>query len=115
MHRVLTTLAIFVFLSLCGCGSTQTEKKLSAEDKRQQTLLDCQTNLKNIGAAVQKWSKDNEGKHPAELADLVPGYLDSLPICPVAGQPTYELVQEDAKYRITCANDKHLAFFYLPK
>ena len=115
MYRVLTTLAIFVVISLCGCGSTQTKKELSAEDKRQLALLECQTNLKNIGAAIKKWSEDNKGEHPAELASLVPKYLDSLPACPVAGQPTYELTQESARYRITCVNEKHLAFFHLPK
>ena len=102
-------------ISLSGCGSTQTKKELSPEDKKQQALLECQANLKNIGAAVKKWSEDNEGEHPAELAVLVPGHLESLPTCPVAGQPTYELTQEGARYRITCVNEKHLAFFHLPK
>ena len=49
----------------------------------------CQANLEQIVNAVELYTLDNQGKCPTALDKLVPKYLKSLPVCPVAGVDTY--------------------------
>ncbi len=41
----------------------------------------CQSNMKNIGTALELYASDNEGKYPPALQNLIPGYLESIPRC----------------------------------
>lgn len=43
----------------------------------------CRSNLKNLGTALEMYSTDHEGRFPAALSALTPGYLKSLPRCGV--------------------------------
>lgn len=43
--------------------------------------IHCQSNLKNIGTALEMWAVDHEGERPASLSQLTPTYLPSLPDC----------------------------------
>jgi hypothetical protein len=49
----------------------------------------CQLHLRRLAAASALYAADHEGRFPASLADLYPGYLSVLPACPSEG--TYAL------------------------
>ena len=41
----------------------------------------CQSNLKNLGTALEMYSTDNEGLYPESLSQLTPRYLKEIPRC----------------------------------
>ncbi len=41
----------------------------------------CQSNIKNLGTALEMYSDDNEGKFPDRLQQLCPEYLREIPLC----------------------------------
>jgi len=41
----------------------------------------CQSNLKNLGTAMEMYSTDNGGHYPGELKDLKPKYMRIIPRC----------------------------------
>jgi hypothetical protein len=49
----------------------------------------CRDNLRQISQALDAYAKGHDGRYPDQLADLVPGYLPELPICPAASSDTY--------------------------
>ena len=49
----------------------------------------CQSNLKNIGTALEMYSTDNMGRYPQDLAALSGDYLRTIPTCPAAGRNNY--------------------------
>lgn len=44
----------------------------------------CQSNMKNIGAALEMYSVDNAGRYPHSMTQLTPNYLKTIPSCPAA-------------------------------
>lgn len=44
--------------------------------------LTCKSNLKNLAAALEMYSRDHKGGYPRSLAQLAPKYLQSIPECP---------------------------------
>ena len=50
--------------------------------QRAAALTACQSHLKNIGGALERYAKDNSGHYPESLTSLTPDYLESLPLCP---------------------------------
>ncbi len=42
----------------------------------------CQSNLKNIGAALELYSQDNKGLYPPRMEMLTPDYMKTIPRCP---------------------------------
>jgi type II secretion system protein G len=57
--------------------------------RAQGQLTACQSNLKNMGTALEMYSTDNAGRYPDALSKLVSDYLKSVPTCPAAGSDTY--------------------------
>lgn len=53
------------------------------------SLTSCESNLKNIGTALEMYSTDNKGLYPFSLRLLLPNYLKVIPTCPTAGRDTY--------------------------
>ena len=47
------------------------------------------SNLKNLGTALEMYSKDWENRYPSSLSGLIPNYLKVIPECPTAGTDTY--------------------------
>jgi HEAT repeat protein len=41
----------------------------------------CLSRLETLGRALEKYVQENDGRLPAELTDLYPGYIDSLDVC----------------------------------
>lgn len=52
-------------------------------------LTGCQSNLKNIGTALEMYSTDWAGHYPEDTTKLVPDYLRTMPKCPTADKDTY--------------------------
>lgn len=49
----------------------------------------CQSNCKNIGAALELYKDDNRGQYPDSLSRLTPDYIREIPACSSAGDDTY--------------------------
>lgn len=43
-------------------------------------------NIRALATALEFYAKDNGGKFPQELKQLIPNYLKSMPVCPVTGK-----------------------------
>lgn len=71
----------------------------------------CQSNLKNIGTALEMWSTDHAETYPESLARLTPDYLIRIPTCPAADRDTYGgAYRRTAKgYAVLCAGSSHAA------
>jgi len=63
-----------------------------------QKLETCGENVKKISKAIKKYHKDN-GVYPERLEDLIPKYLDIIPVCPETN--TADVYMKSYKY-----NDK---------
>jgi len=72
----------------------------------------CQSNLRNVGVALEMYSIDWSARYPEELSKLVPSYLRSLPTCPAAGVDTYSASYTVARmpdaFTIFCLGANHL-------
>ena len=79
-------------------------------------LAACESNLKNIGTALEMWSADHKGQFPHNLSDLTEGenggYLPELPVCPAAGQDTYSVSYKRSpdgkRFTIYCSGENHI-------
>ncbi len=75
----------------------------------------CQSNLKNIGTALEMYSTDNQGRYPRTLSQLTPDYLKIVPTCSAAGMDTYSRSFESFygpenkidSYTVFCMGDFH--------
>ena len=56
-------------------------------------------NIKAIATAIEYYAKDNSGVFPKQLKDLIPKYIQSMPVCPITGQ-FYKYQQEKDNYTI---------------
>lgn len=52
-------------------------------------------NIKAIATAVEYFAKDHKGKIPAQLKELIPNYLDTMPVCPISGMSYIYKVEGD--------------------
>lgn len=73
--------------------------------------LECCSNLKNIGTALEIYSTDNNDRYPAKLQQLVPEYLRLIPTCPAAAKDTYsesyQLSKDGKDYSFYCKGHYH--------
>jgi hypothetical protein len=60
----------------------------NTEIGRPQNLARCSSHLSRIGTALEIYKKDH-GDFPKSQYELVPDYLEQLPICPSAQRMTY--------------------------
>ncbi|MCD4786251.1 MAG: ankyrin repeat domain-containing protein [Candidatus Eremiobacteraeota bacterium] len=82
---------------------------LNARDSGQFT--ECQSNLKNIGTALEMYAHDNQGYYPPDFSYLSPKYLKSIPVCKAAKRDTYSgsyQVSSDAEtFTVYCKGHHH--------
>lgn len=76
-------LSVVLLFTLCGTAVH------GEPDPYQQQAIDCATNLKHLGMALEMWAVDHDGKYPERLADVTPEYLLQMPTCPSARTDTY--------------------------
>ena len=72
----------------------EAHKILTAATKRERvrSYVGCQSNLKNMGTALEMYSTDWSGHYPDPSnlkTALTPNYLRTMPKCPQAGRDTY--------------------------
>lgn len=93
---------ILVTIFVPGCITT---------GKPSENLMKCQSNLKNIGDALEIYSDRNGGLYPALLDQVTPDYVKVLPTCPAAGTNSYAYLRSDKGdvYTMYCRGDYHSA------
>jgi len=61
---------------------------------------------------MERYSKDHGGLYPQSFLQLVPDYIENLPVCPVAKDDTYsrslEVSNKEANFSFYCSGDHHL-------
>jgi len=71
----------------------------------------CQSNMKNIGTALEMYSTDHSGHYPESLDQLTPDYLRVIPTCAAAGKDTYSASYKSAQnpdtYEFFCEGSYH--------
>ena len=73
----------------------------------------CQSNLKNIGTALEMYSEKNNKLYPPSLSMLTPDYLKTIPTCP-SGKlksggyaATYHVSSDGKAYSFYCGGVNH--------
>jgi hypothetical protein len=71
----------------------------------------CIKNCKKIQFALDKYAANNKGTYPSKLSDLVPQYLNEIPICKSAKSDTYSISYKSSNaplsYTFFCAGNYH--------
>lgn len=83
-HPVVNVLLIALLVPLFFLGMQRAERVRKAND-----YPGCSRNLQLIGAVLHQYSVKHNGTLPQKLSDLTPGYIESIPTCPSAGEDTY--------------------------
>lgn len=85
---VFAAIALLVSFLLYGAAyllNRYNEKKQAAATN----AVHCFTNLTRIASALEQYAGERQGNYPGSLQELVPEYLDAIPVCPEAGIDTY--------------------------
>lgn len=98
--EVLTTLGPdgVAMLSLNPVPQSQVESQLA----------DCSNNLKQVAAQLELFKADHES-YPGALTELLPQYLQKLPVCPAGGKYVYRRHDDGEGYTLLCQGDAHRA------
>ena len=86
---IVSTLIVIFFISIFFIAKWEeysTEKQASLRNAGL-----CYRNLARISTALDNYAKDNEGNYPQNLDELVPKYMDKIPLCPQSGTDTYSV------------------------
>lgn len=82
-----------------------------SQARGQGQLVACQSNLKNIGTALEMYSTDWNGRYPSTLSTLTPNYLKTIPTCPAAASDTYsstlKVTAEPDSFTVACSGNHH--------
>lgn len=72
-------------------------------------VVSCESNLVNIGNALDKYAADHRGSYPAELGALTPHYIPGVPHCPAVHRDTYSTgyIAKGGRFIITCHGHNH--------
>ena len=63
----------------------------------------CAANERTLEGAVAMYQAANGGKMPSNLNDLVPGFIEAIPTCPVDGTSEYKL---NSNGTVSCNSSK---------
>lgn len=82
--------------------------------KSRSQLTGCQSNLRNIGNALEMYNVDYKGRYPADFTVLTPNYIKTIPECPAAGSNTYSssyaVFTVPDSFEIGCNGNNHGGF-----
>lgn len=86
-------------------------KPKSGPEISKQNHIECISNLKNVGTALEMYCTDYEGRYPDNLAKLTPNYLKVIPNCPVVGKDTYsgsyQVATSPDAFTVFCQGNNH--------
>ncbi len=67
---------------VAGCTGPKLEPSLNKSD-----LTALETNMENLFTALEMYAQDHTLNYPENVSDLIPKYIDVIPLDPVNGQP----------------------------
>ena len=84
-----------------------------AQARLQGQTTACESNCKNIAAALEMYSTDDAGHYPHSMNQLLGAdYLKTIPTCPAAGNDTYsasyEVATEPNAFSFSCTGNHHV-------
>lgn len=108
---LLGTLGLILILIFVGL-SVFPALFLRHSPRRQNQLLICQSNMKNIATALEMYSTDNKGNYPPYMESITPNYLKIIPTCPSARNSlaytgSYHASVSPDAYSFCCAGSNH--------
>lgn len=82
--------------------------------KSRSQLTGCQSNLRNLGNALEMYNVDYTGRYPQAFSLLTPNYIKTIPECPAAGSDTYTasyvVTTVPDSFEIYCSGNNHGGF-----
>ena len=113
VNRGLTLIEMMIVIAIIAILASLTIPNLVRAKSRSQ-LTGCQSNLRNIGNALEMYNVDYKGRYPTAFSILTPNYIKTIPICPAAGSNTYTssyVVQTvPDSFEIFCDGNNHSGF-----
>jgi prepilin-type N-terminal cleavage/methylation domain-containing protein len=71
--------------------------------RAQGMMSSCQSNIRNVAAAVESYATDNGGRYPSVINRITPEYTTKLPPCPSCKVSySYTFTQVPDSYTIWC-------------
>jgi hypothetical protein len=75
---------------------------IAAGEQRKQFIYQmCVNQMKELATLIEFWSKDNKNLYPEELKQLMPKYLEGVPLCPGCNKP-YVYKKLTDGYQLSC-------------
>lgn len=76
---------------------------LARQRRAEQLALECKYNMEVLATQSEMFAKDNGGKFPSQVDELVPKYIPRHPTCPLSGK-NYTYAPGGKGYFISCPN-----------
>lgn len=72
---------------------------------------DCYSSVASIDRALSEWARAHGGKYPSKLSELVPKYMEKIPLCPESGKDeysgSYRISPDGLEYFFCCQCGEH--------
>lgn len=76
---------------------------LAKQRRAEQLAMECKYNMEVLATQSEMYAKDNGGKFPSAIDELVPKYIPRHPVCPLTGK-NYSFAPGGKGYIISCPN-----------
>jgi len=76
---------------------------LARQRRAEQLALECRYHIEILATQCEMFAKDNGGRFPTELSELIPKYLPRHLACPVTGK-NYQFTRTTNGYYVSCPN-----------
>ncbi len=76
---------------------------LARQRRAEQLALECRYHIEILATQCEMFAKDNSGRFPTDLAELIPKYLPRHLVCPVTGK-AHQFTRTTNGYYISCPN-----------
>lgn len=76
---------------------------LARQRRAEQLAMECKYNMEVLATQSEMFAKDNGGKYPNSIDELVPKYIPRHPVCPLTGK-NYGFAPGGKGYLISCPN-----------
>ena len=76
--------------------------------KAARKLDKCKQDIYSTGNALEMYYEVNKS-YPKELKELIPDYMEKLPVCPSEGRYEYKTEQENQAFLLECCENAHIS------
>lgn len=76
--------------------------------KASRKLDKCKYDIYSTGNALEMYYEVNKS-YPKELKELIPDYMEKLPLCPSEGKYEYKTEQDNQAFLLECCENAHIA------